>query len=145
MPGFEELTDTLNELQSELDKIRTPVAQMAANELQKSERNAMQHHNKTRKMWSSIDYIPNGEGSFIVGATAHSDNGFPYPLSIENGRREVRPVNPGVKFLHWVDNGQNIFAKRSRAVKADPYVQKGIDNSWGPIEAEIDKMIGGLG
>lgn len=143
--GADDLTSYLTELKSELNNIRTPVAEMAADELITSERDAMRHHNKTGKMSQSIDKYPNGEGSYIVGTSAHSDKGFPYPMSIETGRKEVRPINPGVKFLHWVDDGQHIFAKKSRATDADPYVDKGISNAWRRIEDNIDVILGGLG
>ena len=141
--GFNDLTNYLQELQGDLSKIRTQVAQMAGDKLIEAERNNIQHHYKTGKMSGSIDKFPNGEGSVIVGTTAHSETGFPYPLTIEFGRKEVRPVNR--KFLHWIDSaGNDVFSKRSRAVKADPYVDKSIEQAWGPIESEIENMLGGL-
>lgn len=56
----------------------------------------------------------------IIRAPSRSPKGFPYPIAVHNGRREVVPVQ--AKALRFVINGAVIFAKRVRAVPPNPWM-----------------------
>ena len=66
----------------------------------------------------SIEIEKESETSFIIGTNiAHF-----YPLCVERGRREVRPVYK--KFLHWYTlSGDEVFSKYSSPAPPRPFVK----------------------
>lgn len=138
---FDEVINTLKNTKEELEDLKNPVAESISNTLSEyqSQIISMKHY-QTGMMANSVDVTQDGDGVYLVGNTATSVDGFPYPLSIENGRREVYPIN--AKYLRWWDNGGNIvFRKHSSAVSADPFVQPSIDNTIGDVEEIINDYI----
>lgn len=53
-----------------------------------------------------------------------SKNGFDYSMAYWKGRKEVRPKN--YPYLHWVENGKHIYAKKAKATSGDPFVERAI-------------------
>lgn len=100
-------------------------------------------HNFTGMMMSSVDISKDGNAQYLVGNTATSVDGFPYPLAIETGRREVFPVN--AKMLRWWTgawfSGDMVFAKKSKAVPADPFVQPSIDLTLDEVNNIVENYV----
>ena len=130
--------DKLLNAKSELEGLADPVANALAETMQSYQEQiiAMNGSVRTGMMKNSVEVTHDGDGVYLVGNTASSPDGFPYPLAIETGRRAVYPVE--AKVLHWVDGGRHVFAKRSRAVDAKPFVQPSIDNTMEDAERIID-------
>lgn len=125
------IADKLLEKKNQLDDLEEPVAEAVAERLQSNQEMIISSkHYITGMMANSVDISQDGR-DYLVGNTAHSIDGFPYPLAIETGRREVFPVEK--KWLRWFEGGviggTPIFAKRSGSVEADPFVQPSIDDT----------------
>lgn len=70
------------------------------------------------QLLNSIEIEQTSEFNYIIG-TSITDF---YPLTIENGRDDVYPVN--AKYLHFVaKDGTEVFTKHSRATKPKPFVE----------------------
>ena len=136
---FTDIISYLEEKKEESEKLIDPTAEAVAQGLSAYQSAIIKtKHYMTGMMANSVDVMKDGEGQYLVGNTATSVDGFPYPLAIETGRREVYPIN--VKWLRWFDEGdysKPIFAKKSRSVKADPYVDYSIQN----LEEAIDEIV----
>lgn len=138
------IVDELEKKKEKLESIREPVAQAVAEALSSNQENIISSkHYITGMMAQSVDIQEDGEDRLVFNS-AESVDGFPYPLAIEKGRREVTPVD--AKVLRWFEGGIGgtpVFSKRSRAVKADPFVQPSIDDTLYQIEKivldEFDK------
>ena len=76
------------------------------------------------KLINSIKVEKKNETSYLVGTTiAHF-----YPLCVEYGRREVRPVK--AKALRWeTPSGKIVFAKKSKASKPYPFVKPAFEQT----------------
>ena len=96
-------------------------------------------------MANSVDITQDGS-DYIVGNTATSYDGFPYPLAIEKGRRAVFPVEK--KMLRWFEGGviggTPIFAKYSSAVSPDPFVEPSINDTVDDIEKIVSDYVKGI-
>lgn len=145
---FDELISMLEERKEALQNIQNPLAEAVAENLQSHQEQiiSMKHYH-TGMMMNSVDISQDGDGVYLVGNTATSVDGFPYPLAIETGRREVYPIN--AKCLRWWDknSGEIVFAKRSSAVAPDPFVQYSVDMTEEAIEEIanefLEKALGG--
>ena len=73
---------------------------------------------------NSIEIEDESETSYIIGTTiAHF-----YPLCVEKGRREVRPIN--AKYLHWFTlSGEEIFSKYSSPAPPRPFVKPAFEQT----------------
>lgn len=103
-------------------------------------------HNFTGMMMSSVDITKDGNAQYLVGNTATSIDGFPYPLAIETGRREVYPVER--KWLRWWTepyfSGDVVFAKRSSAVEPDPFVEPSINLTLSTLDDIVNEFAANL-
>lgn len=71
-----------------------------------------------QKLIDSIKIEEQGKNHYLVGTTIEHF----YPLTIEKGRGEVRPIN--YQFLHYFTlSGKEIFSKYSRPTTPKPYVE----------------------
>ncbi len=124
------LTEILEETKSKIIDVKDPLTEAVASRLQSNQENIISSkHYITGMMASSVDQMNDGD-DILVGNTAESVDGFPYPLAIETGRREVYPVD--AKVLRWFEGGIGgtpVFSKYSKAVSADPFVEPSIDDT----------------
>ena len=96
-------------------------------------------------MANSVDVMHDGEGVYLVGNTAMSVDGFPYPLAIETGSVShwVAPVT--FDALHWNDKltGEDRFSKGHyvSGIKADPYVDYSIQNLTDAVDEIVNPII----
>lgn len=78
----------------------------------------------TNKLLNSIDIEQKDDYSYIVGTNITHF----YPLCVEKGRKEVRPVFK--KVLHYFTlSGVEIFSKYSRPAQPRPFVKPAYDNT----------------
>lgn len=151
-PFISQLSELLEELESreqQLKALEQPVANAIAEQLKSNQENIIAtKHFITGKMVGSVE-ISNEGSDYLVGNTATSVDGFPYPLAIEKGRiggYEVRPVR--AKALHWFDkkSGDEVFAKVSHPgeYKGDPFVEPSIDLTLSQVEKVVHDYIGGI-
>lgn len=136
------IVDVLNEKKSQLKDLEQPVAESVAERLSSNQEIIIStKHYITGKASNSVDIMQDGS-DYLVGNTATSVDGFPYPLALETGRREVFPVEK--KVLRWFeggDFGKPVFSKYSKAVAADPFVQPSIDTTIMDIEEIVDEHV----
>lgn len=140
------LTETLQNVKNKLQGLEQPVAEAVAGRLQSNQEMIISSkHYITGMMANSVDISQDGN-DYLVGNTAMSMDGFPYPLAIETGRREVYPID--AKVLRWFEGGIGgtpVFSHYSSSVPADPFVQPSIDNTIADIQEivgdEIRKVI----
>ena len=136
------IVDMLTEKKNQLTGLEEPVAAAVAERLQSNQEIIIStKHYITGMMANSVDIMQDGN-EYLVGNTAMSVDGFPYPLAIETGRREVFPVEK--KVLRWFQGGnfgQPVFAKRSGSVAADPFVAPSIDTTIEDIEEIVSEQI----
>lgn len=140
------IVDKLTETKEKLTGLEQPVANAVAERLQSNQEIILStKHYITGKLANSVDISQDGN-DYLVGNTAMSVDGFPYPLAIETGRREVYPID--AKVLRWFeggDYGKPVFSMHSRSVAADPFVKPSIDTTIMDIEEivsdELKKVI----
>ena len=72
----------------------------------------------------SISIESKSDNSYVIGTTiAHF-----YPLCVEKGRREVRPVR--AKVLHWFTlSGNEVFSKYSKPAPPRPFVKPAFEET----------------
>ena len=137
-----DITNLLNEKKSKLTNLEEPVAHAVAEELQSNQEIIIStKHFITGNMVGSVSVSQDGR-DYLVGNTATSADGFPYPLAIETGRREVYPID--AKVLRWFNGGTPVFSHYSSSVDADPFVQPSINDTIDEIERVVSDIIGGL-
>ena len=142
---FTDIADWLRGAKDELDNLQDPVANAVADTLSAWQSAIIStKHYKTGMMMNSVDVMKDGEGVYMVGNTATSVDGFPYPLAIEEGTvsHYVAPVT--FKALHWIDSSGEHWSKGHMVsgITADPYVQYSIDNTEDEVEAILLEPIG---
>lgn len=129
------LVDVLNEKKNQLQELEEPVSAAVAERLSSNQEMIISSkHYITGMMASSVDISQDGS-DYLVGNTATSVDGFPYPLAIETGRRAVFPVEK--KVLRWFEGGIGgtpVFSHYSSSVPADPFVQPSIEDTIYDIE-----------
>lgn len=136
------LVENLQEKKLQLESLEQPVAYAIAQTLQSNQETIIStKHYMTGMMANSVEIT--GDGSdYLVGNNAASIDGFPYPLAIETGRREVYPVEK--KVLRWFEGGMGgtpVFSKHSSAVPADPFVQPSIDETMSMVEDIVNTTL----
>lgn len=70
----------------------------------------------TGALAASVNTIKRSDSEWSVGTD------LPYAKYVKNGRGVVRPVR--AKALHWVDNGQDVFAMRASATKPNDFIKR---------------------
>lgn len=127
------LAEELEETKETLTNLKEPLAKAVAEALQSNQEMIISSkHHVSGMMANSVDAMQDGE-DYLVGNTASSVDGFPYPLAIETGRREVYPIN--AKVLRWFDGGNPVFSRYSGSVDADPFVEPSIEDTIYDIES----------
>lgn len=137
------IVEQLNEKKNQLESLEQPVAEAVAERLQSNQEMIISSkHHLTGMMANSVDISQDGN-DYLVGNTATSIDGFPYPLAIETGRREVFPIEK--KMLRWFEGGiiggTPIFAKHSSSVDADPFVEPSISDTVYDIEEIVREHV----
>lgn len=139
------IVETLQKKKTQLKDLEEPVAEAVALRLQSNQEIILStKHYITGMAANGVDISQDGS-DYLVGNTAHSVDGFPYPLAIETGRRAVFPVEK--KVLRWFEGGdfsQPVFAMRSGSVAADPFVQPSIDTTIADIQEIVDAQVRGI-
>ena len=137
-----DVLDRLHKTKNDLETMGHDVAK-SISETQKSYQEQFIRMNGTirsRKMLNSIEVTEDGMGTVHVGNTAFSDEGFPYPLSIEHGRGPVYPVK--AKLLRWWDkNGDVVFAKSAGPAKARPFVAPSQEYTLDDVDKIVDDLM----
>ena len=135
------LTDELNERRTQLQSLQSPLGEAISKSLKSNQEMIISSkHYITGMMANSVDIFSDGD-DYLVGNTAMSVDGFPYPLAIETGRREVFPIE--AKMLRWFEGGnfsKPVFAKHSSSVKRDPFVEPSIEDTMYDIDEIVDDI-----
>jgi len=138
--------DILEEKKSKLKSLEEPVAQSVAEELKSNQETIIStKHYITGMMSNSVDIFEDAKDR-LVGNTATSVDGFPYPLAIEKGSSShwIEPVTYDA--LHWSDSSGEHFSKGHMVsgIKPDPFVQYSIDETIRNITSVVNDALGGL-
>lgn len=133
------IVESLQSTKKQLVDIEQPVSYAVAERLQSNQEIIIStKHYITGMMANSVDISQDGN-DYLVGNTAMSVDGFPYPLAIETGRREVFPVEK--KVLRWFSGGSVVFSKHSSAVGPDPFVEPSINTTLTDIEEIVNNEV----
>ena len=133
------IVDKLQSTKEDLTSMEQPVSNAVAERLQSNQEVIIStKHYITGMMANSVDISQDGN-DYLVGNTATSIDGFPYPLAIETGRREVYPIEK--KVLRWFNGGMPVFSKYSSAVPADPFVKPSIDTTIIDIQEIVENEV----
>lgn len=132
----EELESTKNKLEG----IREPLAESVAKALSSNQENIISSkHYITGMMSNSVDLMGDG-ADYLVGNTAMSVDGFPYPLAIEKGTRS-HWVSPNTfSALHW-DGDKFSKGHMVSGISADPFVDPSIDDTMHQIDSIVDDIL----
>lgn len=136
------IDDLLEESKNTLQDLKDPLANAVAERLSSNQEIIIStKHYITGLMSNSVDIFSDGD-DYIVGNTASSVTGFPYPLAIEKGTGShwVAPVTYNV--LHWVEDGEDKYSKGHMVsgIKADPFVQPSIDLTLADIDSIFNDL-----
>ncbi len=78
----------------------------------------------SNKLLNSIEITDESETNYIIGTNITHF----YPLCVEKGRREVRPIR--AKYLHWFTlSGNEIFSKYSSPAPPRPFVKPAFEET----------------
>lgn len=143
---FTDVLDYITEKKQESEELVDPTA-LALSESLSAYQSAIieTKHKVTGMMMNSVDVSQDGEGQYLVGNTAMSVDGFPYPLGIEEGTTGhwVAPVT--FDALHWYDTKEekDMFSKGHyvSGIKADPFVDYSIQNLADAVDEIINPII----
>lgn len=132
----EELESTKNKLEG----IREPLAESVAKALSSNQENIISSkHYITGMMANSVD-LTNDGGDYLVGNTAMSVDGFPYPLAIEKGTRS-HWISPNTfSALHW-DGDKFSKGHMVSGIPPDPFVDPSIDDTIYQIDSIVDEIL----
>lgn len=132
------IADELESMKEKIMAVKDPLGAAVADRLSYNQEMIISSkHYITGMMANSVDIMSDGD-DYLVGNTAMSYDGFPYPLAIETGRREVFPVD--AKVLRWFDNGQPVFSMYNSSVSADPFVDPSINDTLYDIDSIWEAM-----
>lgn len=140
------LDNICQDLKGKLTDIKEPLTHAVAERLQSNQEMIISSkHYITGMMANSVDLMTDGD-DYLVGNTAASVDGFPYPLAIEKGSRDhwVAPVT--FNALHWTDSSGEHWSKGHMVsgITADPFVEPSIDDTLYDIDKILDEFVGGL-
>ena len=78
----------------------------------------------SNKLLNSIEITEESETNYLIGTNITHF----YPLCVEKGRREVRPIR--AKYLHWFTlSGTEIFSKYSSPAPPRPFVKPAFEET----------------
>lgn len=136
------LTEVLEEAKSSLNNLKEPLTDAVADRLKDNQENIISSkHYITGMMSQSVDKMSDGE-DILVGDTASSVDGFPYPLAIEKGTKSHWVAPNTFHALHWTDSGGEYWSRGHMVsgIKADPFVEPSIQDTLD----DIDKILEGF-
>ena len=144
-PILGEIPSIIGELEQARDKLKglqEPLVDAVSERLSSNQETIIStKHYITGMMSNSVDISHDGEDR-LVGNTAMSPTGFPYPLAIEKGTSAhwIAPVT--FDALHWTDKNGEHWSKGHMVsgIKADPFVEPSINLTM----ADIDEIINDL-
>lgn len=141
------LVDEVETRREQLTSLKEPVGRAVAECLKSNQENIIgSKHYVSGMMANSVDITEDGD-DFLVGDTAESVDGFPYPLAIEKGTRDhwVEPVTYDA--LHWTDGDGDHFSKGHMVsgITPDPFVEPSIDDTMYDIDEVIDEVMKEVG
>ena len=141
---IDSLVTELEDAKTKIADLQEPLVDGVADRLSSIQELIIQSkHYQTGLMSNSSDISQDGDDR-LVGNTASSPLGFPYPLAIENGSvaHWVAPVT--FSALHWVQDGKDMFSKGHMVsgIKADPFVEPSIENTVREIDDIINEIWG---
>lgn len=136
------IAEILEERKTALQGLKEPVAYAVAERVASNQEIIIStKHYITGMMANCVDITGDG-GDYLVGNTASSVTGFPYPLAIEKGTNAhwVAPVT--YTALHWVEGGEDRFSRGHMVsgIKADPFVQPSIDLTLADIDSIFNDL-----
>lgn len=136
------LTDLLEDTKSKLNNLKQPLTEAVADRLKDNQENIISSkHYKTGMMSQSVDKQSDGE-NILIGNTASSVDGFPYPLAIEKGTKShwVAPVT--FDALHWTDSSGEHWSRGHMVsgIKPDPFVEPSIKDTLDDIDRIWDEV-----
>ena len=136
------ITELLEETKSELTDLKEPLGDAVSERLQYNQSKIISSkHFKTGMMANSVDISRDGE-DWLVGDTASSVDGFPYPLAIDQGSKShwVAPVT--FSYLHWTDIDGHHFSKGHmvKGIDAENFVDNSIDDTLYDIETAFKEL-----
>lgn len=121
---FQSLIPRLEQFKKDLQNATTAGVGKVAETLKESEIAFIQANNSIHsgKLLGSITVEQAGEMEYRVGTNLEEF----YPLCVELGRGEVRPLGPGYP-LHWIDkSGQDVFRYYAGPAEPKPFVAPAI-------------------
>ena len=137
------IVEELESTRNKLEDIREPLAESVAEALSSNQENIISSkHYITGMMANSVDLTSDGE-DYLVGNTAMSVDGFPYPLAIEKGTNS-HWVSPNTfSALHWTDGGGEYWSKGHMVsgITPDPFVEPSIDDTMHQIDSIVDSIL----
>lgn len=89
----------------------------------------------TGALLNSIDSTSLDDNTYEVGTLIEHF----YPLCVEFGRGEVRPVN--AKILHWVQDGKDVFSMYSSPSTPKPFAQPAFNDTVSRVDSVFEGMI----
>lgn len=143
---FTDIIEMLQTKKDETEKLVDPTA-LAVGESLSAYQSAIikTKHYVTGMMANSVDVMKDGDGVYMVGNTAMSVDGFPYPLAIEQGTNSHWIEPNTFDALHWKDKltGNDMFSKGHMVsgIKADPFVDYSIQNLISNIDDIINPIM----
>lgn len=137
------LSEELEERKTQINDLKDPLAEAVAEGLQANQEMIISSkHHVNGDMTNSVDIMEDGE-DYLVGNTASSVDGFPYPLAIETGSRDHWVEPDTFDALHWTDGGKDMFSKGHMVsgIEADPFVEPSIDDTIHDIDEIASEVI----
>ena len=139
-------TSIVGELEAKKERLETIGKQLPdviAADLRFNQENIISSkHFKSGMMAQSVDIESDGDDR-LVGNTASSVDGFPYPLAIEKGTRS-HWVSPNTfSALHW-DGDKFSKGHMVSGIKPDPFVEPSISDTMYDIDKFLEDFIGDL-
>ena len=141
---FGDIVEHLQSKKQELNEAKDPLALAVSENLSSHQSQIISmKHKKSGMMMNSVDIMHDGDGVYLVGNTASSVDGFPYPLAIEQGTKAhwVAPIT--FHALHWREGGEDRFSKGHMVsgIEADPYVEYSINMTESTVEGIVNEYI----
>ena len=136
------ILDELEDALKEFKDLQEPLVDAVSERLSSNQETIIStKHYITGMMSNSVDISQDGEDR-LVGNTAMSPTGFPYPLAIEQGTSShwVAPIT--FSALHWSEGGQDYYSKGHTVggIKADPFVEPSINLTIADIDDIWDDL-----
>ena len=138
--GDTSIVGELESTKNKLESLREPLAESVAKALSSNQENIISSkHYITGMMANSVD-LTNDGGDYLVGNTAMSVDGFPYPLAIEKGTRSHWIAPKTASVLHW-DGDKFSKGHIVSGINPDPFVDPSIDDTMYQIDSIVDELL----